>query len=150
MSTRDSRNLSLWIARHTFFVWLGILLNMFFVVPLLLDPLWTLGLLDIPPVNAIWPRIGATLLLIISIFYIPPTIDLERYRVMAWLAIFPSRSFGATFFFFAVFVFGQPLGYISILLLDAFIGLATLICLIRVTALERARGPAGAWIGDAS
>lgn len=143
MTTRDPRNLSLWIARHSLFVWLGILLNMFFVVPMLVDPLWTLALLDIPPVNPLWPRIGGLLLLIISIFYIPPTIDLERYRAMAWLVIFPSRTFGATFFFLAVFVFGQPLGYISILLLDAFIGLVTLICLIKVTALERARAAAG-------
>ena len=150
MSKRDPQSLSLWIARHSFFVWLGILLNMFFVVPLLLYPLWALDLLGIPPVNPLWPRIGGLLLLIISTFYIPPTIDLERYRAMAWLAIFPSRTFGATFFFLAVVVFGQPLGYISILLVDAFIGLATLICLTRVTALERARGPAGAWIGDAS
>lgn len=147
MSKSDPRNLSLWIARHTFFVWLGILLNMVFVVPLLLNPLWALALLGIPPVNPIWPRVGGLLLLIISIFYIPPTIDLERYRVMAWLAIFPSRTFGATFFFLAIFLFGQPLGFISILLLDAFIGLVTLICLIRVTALERARAAAPAAAG---
>ena len=143
MTGRDSQNLSVWIARHTFFVWLGIVLNMFFVVPMLVDPLWFLALFGIPPVNPLWPRIGAMLLLIISIFYIPPTIDLERYRAVAWLAIFPSRSFGATFFFFAVFVFDQPPGYLSISLLDATIGLITLICLIRVTALERARAVAG-------
>jgi len=143
MTQGESRNLSLWIARHSAFVWLGIVLNMVFVVPLLVDPLWFLGLFGIPPVNTIWPRTAAMLLLIISVFYIPPTIDLQRYRAMAWLAIFPSRTFGATFFSVAVFVFGHPLGFLSIALLDAAIGLLTLICLIRVTALERGRPAAG-------
>ena len=143
MTKGHPQNLSIWIARHTFFVWLGIVLNMFFVVPMLIDPLGFLALFGIPPVAPIWPRTAAMLLLIISIFYIPPTVDLERYRAMAWLAIFPSRTFGATFFFFAVFVFDQPLGFISISLLDAVIGLVTLVCLIRVTALERARAEAG-------
>jgi hypothetical protein len=40
-------------------------------------------------------------------------------------------------------VFDQPPGFIVGVLLDGVIGLATLYCLIRVTALERARGPVG-------
>jgi hypothetical protein len=100
---------------------------------------------NIPPDESIWPRFAALLLFIVSLYYIPPTIDLERYRVNAWLAVFPSRSLGATFFFLAVFVFDQPPGFIVAILLDGLIGLATLWCLIRVTALERSRGLAGDW-----
>ena len=143
MTDPAPQDLSIWIARHSLLVWLGIALNLLFIVPLLFDPAWILGLFDIPFGPSIWPRFAGLLLLIVTVFYIPPTIDLERYRANAWLAIFPSRSFGATFFFLAVFVFDQPPGFIVGILLDGVIGLATLYCLIRVTALERARGPVG-------
>jgi len=143
MTAPAPQDLSIWIARHSLLVWLGIVLNLFIIVPLLFDPAWILGLFNIPFDPSLWPRFAGLLLLIVTVFYIPPTIDLERYRANAWLAIFPSRSFGATFFFLAVFVFDQPPGFIVGILLDGVIGLATLYCLIRVTALERARGPVG-------
>ena len=144
MSKQAPQELSLWIARHSLLVWLGIVLNLFFVFMLLIDPPMLLSLFKIPVDGSIWPRFAGLLLLIITIFYIPATLDLERYRVIAWMAVFPSRSFGATFFFLAVFVFDQPPGFIVAILLDGLIGLATLYCLIRVTALERARRLAGA------
>ena len=72
--------------------------------------------------------------MILSIFYIPATLDLDRYRIFAWLAVFPSRTFGGVFFFLAVFVFGQPLGFLAGVLLDGSIGIATLCCLIRIVA----------------
>ena len=143
MTAPSPQDLSIWIARHSLLVWLGIVLNLLFIVPLLFDPAWLLGLFNIPSDPSLWPRVAGLLLLIVTVFYIPPTIDLERYRANAWLSIFPSRSFGATFFFLAVFVFDQPPGFIVGILLDGVIGLATLYCLIRVTALERARGPVG-------
>jgi hypothetical protein len=143
MTALAPQDLSVWIARHSLLVWLGIVLNLLFIVPLLFDPAWLLGLFNIPSDPSLWPRFAGLLLLIVTVFYIPPTIDLERYRANAWLAIFPSRSFGATFFFLAVVVFDQPPGFIVGVLLDGVIGLATLYCLIRVTALERARGPVG-------
>lgn len=143
MSKQAPQELSIWIARHSLLVWLGIVLNLFFVLPLLFDPAWILDFFNIPAEESIWPRFAGLLLLIVTIFYIPVTIDLERYRVIAWMAIFPSRSFGATFFFLAVFVFDQPPGFIAAILVDGLTGLATLYCLIRVTALERARRLAG-------
>lgn len=148
MSRHDPQDLSKWIARHTFFVWLGVLLNLFFVAALLFAPAWVLRLFNIPPEESLWPQFAGLLLFIVTLYYIPPTIDLERYRVNAWLAIFPARSFGATFFFLAVFVFDHPPGFLAAVLLDGFIGLATLICLIRVTALERARGTRGSRAGE--
>ncbi len=143
MTQQAPQDLSLWITRHSLLVWLGIVLNLFFVASLLFDPDWVLGFFNIPVEGSIWPRFAGLLLLIVTLFYIPATIDLERYRVIAWMAVFPSRSFGATFFFIAVFVFDQPPGFIAAILLDGLIGLATLYCLIRVTALERARALAG-------
>jgi len=143
MNDSPRNSISIWTARHALFVWLGIVLNLLLIVPLLFDPLWLLGLFNLPLNQPIWARFAGLLLLIISVFYIPATIDLERYRVNAWFAIIPSRSFGATFFFVAVFVFDQPPGFIVGILVDGFIGLVTLYCLIRVTTLEHARRSSG-------
>ncbi len=143
MSKLTDDNIGVWIARHALLVWLGIVLNLFFVIPLLFKPEWILGLFNLPLNQLIWGRFSGLLLLIITVFYVPATIDLDRYRVFAWLAIFPSRSFGAMFFFLAVFVFGEPPGFIVAILLDGSIGLITLFCLIKVTKLERAQRAVG-------
>jgi hypothetical protein len=137
MRTAKPDSISVWIVRHTVLVWLGIALNALFVVPLLFWPRWMLDLFNIPLDQLIWARAAAGLLMIISVFYVPAALDLGRYRANAYIAIFPSRSFGALFFFFAVVLFGQPPGFLSISLVDAFIGATTLYCLIRITALER-------------
>ena len=125
---------------HGRIVWLGIILNMFFVFPLVFAPGWILGLLNIPLDQLIWARASGMLLFIISVFYIPSTWDLKRYRATAWIAIFPSRTFGATFFFLAVLLFGQPKGFLSIAIVDAFIGITTLILLLLVTREENMSG----------
>lgn len=143
MSPSAQDTITLWTARHAIVVWVGILLNLVFIVPLLFDPEWLLGLFNLPLNQPIWARFAGLLLLIVSVNYIPATIDLERYRVNAWLAVFPSRAFGATFFFLAVFVFGAPAAFLLAILLDGTIGLASLYCLIRVTALEQAQSSLG-------
>jgi hypothetical protein len=81
--------------------------------------------------------------MIISVFYVPAAVDFDRYRVNAYIAIFPSRTFGASFFFFAVVLFGQPVGFLSISLVDAFIGATTLYCLIRINTLEKQSDTSG-------
>jgi hypothetical protein len=95
-----------------------------------------LDLFNLPLKELIWARESAGLLMIISAFYVPAAVDFGRYRVNAYIAVCPSRTFGATFFFFAVVLFGQPLGFLSISFVDAFIGSTTLYCLIRIRQLE--------------
>jgi hypothetical protein len=136
MKTSRESTVSIWILRHTFLMWLGIFLNSLFIVPLLFFPSWMLDLFNIPLESLIWARASAGLLLIISVFYLPAAIDFGRYRANAYIAVFPSRTFGATFFFFAVVLFGQPPGFLSISFVDALIGSTTLYCLIRIKALE--------------
>lgn len=143
MSKLTDDDIGVWIARHALLVWLGIVLNLFFVIPLLFKPEWILGLFNLPLNQLIWGRFSGLLLLIITVFYVPATIDFDRYRVFAWLAVFPSRSFGAIFFFLAVFVFAEPPGFIVAILLDGSIGLTTLFCLIKITKLERAQRAVG-------
>ena len=137
MTNSPEANVNLWILRHTKVVWFGIFLNLLFVVPLLFFPRWMLDLFNIPLEELIWARASAGLLMIISAFYVPAAIDFVRYRANAYIAVFPSRTFGATFFFFAVVLFGQPPGFLSISFVDALIGSLSLYCLIRIKALEK-------------
>ena len=136
MTTGTQNSVSVWIVRHTILVWFGIFLNALFIVPLLFFPQWLLDLFNIPLKELIWARESAGLLMIISVFYVPAAVDFGRYRANAYIAVFPSRTFGATFFFFAVVLFGQPLGFLSISFVDALIGSTTLYCLIRIKQLE--------------
>ena len=93
--------------------------------------------LGIPEVNTLWPRVGAGLLFIITFFYIPMTIDIDRFRIFCWLSILPSRTFGATFFIVAVVVFQQSAGFLTIALIDAAIAIAWLHCMIKIITLEQ-------------
>lgn len=145
MSERTQKPLSVWVARHAILVWVGIALNLAIITPLLFNPTWILGLLGIPLNQLIWARFAGLLLFIISCFYVPATVDFERYRINAWLAVIPSRSGGVVFFFLAVFVFDQPAGFLVGVLVDGFIGLATLYCLIKIETLERSRRVGGGW-----
>lgn len=135
MSARAS--ISRWKTRHAAVVWIGILLNLGFALPLIFCPDWILGLFDIRADQRIWPRFAGLLLLILSVFYIPGAVDVDRYRIPAWLAVFPSRSLGVIFFSLAVLVYDQPVGFLSGVLLDGVIGVASLWCLIRLSALEQ-------------
>jgi hypothetical protein len=143
MNASRQSSVSVWILRHTVLLWFGIFLNALFIIPLLFFPRWMLDLFGIPLNQLIWARESAGLLMIISVFYVPAAIDFGRYRVNAYIAVFPSRTFGATFFFCAVVFFGQPPGFLSISLVDALIGSTTLYCLIRIKTLERQHREAG-------
>ena len=135
MTARAS--LSRWKFRHSVIVWIGIVLNLLFAVPLLFTPVWVLELFGVPVAQTIWPRFAGGLLILLSIFYIPMTWDLDRHRVFAWLAVFPSRTFGVVFFLTAVLGYGQPAGFIAGVLIDGIISIASLHCLIRIVRLER-------------
>ena len=128
MKTSSESAVSVWIVRHTILVWFGIFLNALFIIPLLFVPRWMLNLFNIPLDQLVWARESAGLLMIISAFYIPAAVDFGRYRANAYIAVFVSRAFGSTFFFFAVLLFGQPVGFLSISFVDALIGSTTGYC----------------------
>jgi hypothetical protein len=137
MKTSIENTVSAWILRHTILVWFGIFLNALFIIPLLFFPQSFLDLFNIPLEELIWARASAGLLMIISVFYVPAAVDFVRYRANACIAVFPSRTFGATFFFIAVVLFEQPPGFLTISFVDALIGSTTLFCLIRINKLEK-------------
>ena len=124
-------------------MWIGILVNLLFIVPLMLSPVRLLTFLGVPVVEPlIWARIAGLFLLLITVFYVPPTLDLGRHRLIAWLSIVPARAFGALFFLGAVLLFRAPTGFLFGAFVDAFFGLASLVCLLFAT---RPVGTAGAW-----
>ena len=143
MKTATGSTVSVWILRHTILVWFGIFLNALFIVPLLFFPRWMLDLFNIPLDQLVWARESAGLLMIISAFYVPAAIDFGRYRANAYIAVFVSRAFGSTFFFLAVVLFGQPVGFLSISFVDALIGSTTGYCLIRIATLEKQHRASG-------
>ena len=131
------QSISRWKLRHALIVWLGIVLNMGFVIPLLFAPVWLLDLFGLRVEPLIWTQFAGLLLAIISVLYIPATIDIDRYRIFAWLSVFPSRSFGVLFFSFMVFLAHQPAAFLLGVALDGGIGIASLWCLIRIVTLEQ-------------
>jgi mono/diheme cytochrome c family protein len=135
---KEYKRLVKWYNRVT---WFGIFLNLLFVFPLVFAPRTILKLLALDVEPVLWARISGMLLFIISAFYIPPTLDLNRYRANAWLAILPSRVFGATFFILAVFVFGFPLGYLPIGFVDLTIFAVQLVILLNIRRVERGEQP---------
>ncbi|MEH2357984.1 MULTISPECIES: hypothetical protein [unclassified Nostoc] len=120
-------NYAKWFSRVT---WVGIIVNMLFVIPSCFFPELMLTFLQMHiPEPIIWVRAAGMLLFIISAFYIPGALDPYRYQATAWISIFPSRAFGSTFFICAVLFFGQDKGFLSIAFVDLFFGLAEVILL---------------------
>jgi hypothetical protein len=79
-------------------LWLGIVANLALAIPTLLAPERLMALSGFPPASPLlWPRFAALLLILLSLFYMPAGIDVDRYRPVAWLAV-ASRLAGVVFF----------------------------------------------------
>ena len=79
-------------------VWLGILANLGAAIPTLLVPDRLIAMLNLPAATPlVWPRFAAWLLILLSLFYMPGAMDLDKYRVTAKLSVF-SRLAGVVFF----------------------------------------------------
>ena len=79
-------------------IWLGILANLALALPTLAAPDMMMEFVRLPTATPLlWPRFAALLLILLSVFYAPAGMDLDRYRIVAWLAI-GSRAAGVLFF----------------------------------------------------
>ena len=79
-------------------IWLGILANLALALPTLAAPDFMIEQVGLPTATPVlWPRFAGLLLVILSVFYAPAATDLDRYRIVAWLAI-ASRAAGVLFF----------------------------------------------------
>ncbi|MGK7930779.1 MAG: hypothetical protein AB4041_05020 [Microcystaceae cyanobacterium] len=104
-------------------VWLGIFVNLFFIIPLLFFPEALLSFLKMQiPVPIIWVRAAGLLLLEITIIYIPGAIDPFRYKATAWMSVLVTRGGGSSFFILAVLFFNQSLGFLTIAVVDLLFG----------------------------
>ncbi len=121
--------------------WLGIVLNCLLALPLLFAPRFVLDILHLDVEPLIFARMVGMFMLFLSAFYIPPALDLKKYRIYAWLAVFVSRAGSAAFFLIAVLVFGKPMGFLAGAALDLLILVPQLLILLEVRALERNISP---------
>jgi len=117
-------------------IWAGIGANLLFVVPLIFAPEWLLGLLQIQLDRVIWARFAGLLLFIISVYYVPAAIDIDRFRVNAWFHCIPSRAGGAIFFAVNVLWLGAEPGFWVAVVVDSLFGLSLLWVLVKISRLE--------------
>jgi hypothetical protein len=111
-------------------VWVGIVVNMLFVIPCFFFPERLCELLGLTkPDPIIWVRTSGMLLFIISVFYIPAAVNPFRYRATAIMHIVPSRACGSSFFLYSVLLRGQEIGFLSIALVDLFFGVVSAVLL---------------------
>ena len=124
-----------WFSR---IVWIGTAVNLGFVIALCFSPVALLSVLHIPvPESLIWVRIAGVLLLEISLLRIPGALDVYRHKLTAWLSVVMSRGGGALFFLCAVFLAGQPQGFLAIAFVDLTFGILEGILLVLVFRSEK-------------
>jgi hypothetical protein len=77
----------------------GVAVNLSAAIPGIFWPRRLLALFGAPPVTeGVWPAFAFLLLLLLSLFYIPPALAPMRHRVAACLAVL-ARLAGVLFFF---------------------------------------------------
>ena len=81
-------------------MWVGIFANMALAIPTIAAPAAMLAMTGLPTATPdLWPRFSALLLMLLSVFYMPAGVDIDRYRATAWFAV-ASRLTGVVFFMF--------------------------------------------------
>lgn len=130
-------NLKKWASR---ILWAGIAANMLFVVGLLFATEFLLNLLSIQLDRVIWAQFSGLLLFILSVYYIPAALDIDRYRANAWFHCIPSRFGGIIFFTIHVLFLGAETGFIAGAIHDAIFGIPVFIILLRLNKLEKQQG----------
>ncbi len=96
----------------------GVVVNVVLCAIALVAPGSFLGALGFDPAYPdIWVRFSALLLLLLSIFYVPGALDLDRYRLNAWFHVL-SRSAGVVFFTVCVVLLGFERRFLLFALID--------------------------------
>ena len=81
-------------------MWVGIFANLALAIPTIAAPSAMIEMTGLPTATPdLWPRFAALLLVILSVFYMPAGVDIDRYRATAWFAV-ASRLAGVLFFMF--------------------------------------------------
>ena len=119
-------------------VWLGIAVNIYFSLLSILVPNQLLSFLGLQPAEpTVWLSFSGNLLILLSLFYILAAVDPDRYRPVAWLAIF--SRFAGVLFFSALVVLGEQRELLRFALADFVFGASQWFLLLRATRDERGR-----------
>jgi hypothetical protein len=95
MTSLNSVSAGRWFKRV---LWLGIVSNCALAVPTIVAPARMLEFSSLPMATPLlWTQFAGLLLVLLSVFYMPAGIDLDRYRTVAWLAV-GARLAGVVFF----------------------------------------------------
>src|SRR5882672_1724639 len=139
MTSLNAQTAGRWFRRV---LWLGIITNLALAVPTVLIPARMLEFSRLPEASPLlWTQFSGLLLVLLSIFYMPAGVDLDRYRVVAWLAV-GARLAGVIFF-----IGFQPAAYRTLGYLDLvfFVPEVTLLmAAVRQAAAAPHAVPAGA------
>ena len=95
-------------------VFIDVTYNLIFAFVALLFPeqaLHMLGLKEAEP--DLWPRFGAFMMILVSLFYIPGALDPLRYRATAWLSVW-THILALFFFAWVVWGLGYPTRFLVI------------------------------------
>jgi hypothetical protein len=105
-------------------LWVAAAANVVIALPAIAAPSAIVGLAGLPAAAPeIWPRLAALQVIVLSAFYVPPAIDLDRYRLLAWFAVAAHAAGGIFFLFepgyrlFALYDFGFALPLAALLTL---------------------------------
>ena len=139
MTSLDTQTAGRWFKRV---LWIGILGNFGLAIPTLVAPARMLALSGLPDATPLlWTQFAGLLLILLSVFYMPAGVDLDRYRTVAWLAV-GSRAAGVIFF-----VGFQPAAYRMLGYFDLVFFVPEVILLtaaIRQASVAVTRSPVGA------
>lgn len=121
-------------------IWTGIVVNMFFVIALIFATEFLFEVFKLEHDRVIWAQFSGVLLFILSVYYIPAALNIDRYRANAWFHCVPSRAAGVLFFSINVFLLGAEPGFLAGAIVDLVFGLLLLIVLLKIEKREKKQG----------
>lgn len=79
-------------------LWVAIAGNILMALPVIAAPSTIIALAGLAaPAPEIWPRLAAVQAIVLAALYVPAALDIDRYRVVAWLAV-AAHVLGGMFF----------------------------------------------------
>ncbi len=81
-------------------LWVAAAANVVIALPAIAAPSAIVGLAGLPAAAPeIWPRLAALQLIVLSAFYLPAAMDIDRYRPIAWFVV-AAHAAGGIFLLF--------------------------------------------------
>jgi hypothetical protein len=79
-------------------LWVAISANLALALPMIAAPSAIIAMAGLPTATPdLWPRLSALQLVVLSAFYMPAAVDVDRYRANAWFVV-AAHLIGGLFF----------------------------------------------------